>query len=930
MISYLTTSDHLSFTFNNKDGKTLAFQQWNQDEEACVYFELLQEFIDNGSAVIEGSACNISWHAVYQLSTYERHALGLPELYPYAIYIQPHGLLKDKDFRYDVSYRQSKLGLRYKVTRTGAMIDTGKKKYLLRQEQLVLVNAIDEYNSLPIESKSFNGNLIAFSQLKELSLHARAILDKYLQKEKVFVPSKLKIEIGRIGDDKYEVVPTIESPLSNQFDRYLESRMEVPDNIALTDDDNDRVRVVLDDDKQKVIHKIRSNYQNVGAEKLKDLVESPALYLDPEQCDLSEFYSDRVIEIGLYKPKVYPFISPYKSSWINPTYEIEDRVNGTTKISFKDEAEVDDFENKTRLAIVDGKAAITYKDVTLNVDDALSIIKDARGKFARKSEKNEKKVLIVEENTDELGYKVDFSKPKKGEKYVFHPITGLKEGINLKTHQIEGIAWLQHLVEEKAKGCLLADDMGLGKTLQLLSLIDWYDKNGWNQGKPYLIVAPISLLENWENEYVKFFDKPRIPVRVVTSKVAKHFTKGVDHHFIQLLQHHHIILTNYETVRSYQFSFCATNFAIVALDEAQKIKTPGTLVTNAVKALKADFKIAMTGTPVENTMVDLWCIMDFCMPGLLGNCKEFARKFQSPLKDADADIIKLGNEARKAMGQYFLRRLKNDVSKELPEKHIKRFEYEMPKVQRDSYDETVRQAIQDRDSAEPPKGYMLMCIQRLREISDHPYLGSDDIDTFSVDELIDSSAKLQAILPILNDIKQKKEKVIIFAERRDTQSILKRILKLRYQINAHIINGDTPTTATNMFGNGKMSRQQAIDDFQDKNGFNVIIMSPIAAGMGLNVTGANHVIHYSRHWNPAKENQATDRVYRIGQDKDVYVHYPMAVSDGITTFDQTLDKLLERKSQLAEATLFPSARIEVNCEELFNTLMEGGESLRSQ
>ena len=928
MISYTAIADYLSITFN-KDGQTVDFQQWSQDEEACVYSELLQEFIDNGSAVVDGAACNVSWHAVYQLSTYERHALGLPELYPYAIYIQPHGLLKDKDFHYDVSYRQSKLGRRYKVTRSGAIIDTGREKFLLRQEQLFLVEAIDEYNSLPVESKSFNGNLIAFSQLKELSSQASAILDKYLQKEKVFVPSKLKIEIDRIGDDRYEVVPTIESPLSDQFDRYLDSRTEVPDNIALTDDDNDRVRVVLDDDKQEVIRKIRSNYRNVGAEKLKGLVDNPALYLDPEQCDLSEFYSDRVIEIGLYKPKVYPFVSPFKSSWISPTYTIEDRVNGTTTISFKDEAEVDDFENQTRLAIVDGKAAVTYKNVTLNVEDALSIAKDAREKFARKREKEEKKVLIVEENTEELGYKVDFSKPKKEEKYVFHPITGLKEGIVLKPHQIEGVAWLQHLVEEKAKGCLLADDMGLGKTLQLLSLIDWYDKNGLNHDKPYLIVAPVSLLENWENEYVKFFDKPRIPVRVVTSKVAKHFTKGVDRNFIQFLQHRHIILTNYETVRSYQFSFCATNFAIVALNEAQKIKTPGTLVTNAVKALKADFKIAMTGTPVENTMVDLWCIMDFCVPGLLGNCKEFAQKYQSPLKDADTDIIELGNEVRKAMGQYFLRRLKTDVAKELPEKHIKRFEYKMPKVQRDCYDKAIRQAIQDRDSAEPPKGYMLVCIQRLREISDHPYLVSDDIDAYSVDELIDSSAKLQAIIPILDEIKQKREKVIIFAERRDTQSILKRILRLRYQINAHIINGDTPTTASGMFANGKMSRQQAIDDFQDQNGFNVIIMSPIAAGMGLNVTGANHVIHYSRHWNPAKENQATDRVYRIGQDKDVYVYYPMAVSDGITTFDQTLDQLLERKSQLAEATLFPSARIEVNSEELFNTLMEGSVSLAS-
>lgn len=922
MIKYQSSSDYISFEFY-KEGKPVDFQQWASDEESCVYSDLLQEFIDNGSAIAEKCSCKVSWDSIYLLSIYERRALGLPDLYPYIIYIQPKGLLKDAGFKYEVSYRQSKLGRRFKINRSGGIIEVGDNSFLLSKEQLRLVEAIDEYNSIPFENKTLNGNLIAFCQLKGLSEAAKAILDKYLQKENVLVPSKLKIEIDKVGEDQYEVVPTIDFQLSDQFDRYLDSRSDIPDNIALSTDANDRIRVVLDEDKRNVIRKIRENYHNATSKELKDLVDNPALYLDPEQCDLTVFYSDRVIEIGLYKPKVYPFVTPYKSSWISPTYEVADRINGTSKIKFETEDDIDDFENHTRLAKADGKSSVTYKNVTLNVDDALDIVKDARERFAKRKEKAEKKVLIVEENAEELGYKVDFSQAQDNSKYTFHPVEGLKAGIHLKPHQVEGVAWLQHLVESNAKGCLLADDMGLGKTLQLLSLIDWYDRKYPDANKPYLIIAPISLLENWENEYVKFFDKPRIPVRTITSKEAKHFSKGIDRSFIQFLQRRHIILTNYETVRSYQFSFCAVNFAIVALDEAQKIKTPGTLVTNAVKAVKADFKIAMTGTPVENTMVDLWCIMDFCVPGLLGNCKEFAQKYQSPLKSPDADIIALGNEVRKDMGKYFLRRLKMEVAKDLPDKHVRRFEYAMPEVQRKCYDLAVRQAIIDRDSAVPPKGYMLVCIQRLREISDHPYLGTDEMNNCSVKELIDSSAKLQAIIPLLDDIKEQKEKVIIFVERRDTQAILKRVLRLNYQINAHIINGDTPTGKSALFGNGKMSRQQAIDDFQDKNGFNVIIMSPIAAGMGLNVTGANHVIHYSRHWNPAKENQATDRVYRIGQEKDVFVYYPMAVSEGITTFDQTLDKLLERKSQLAEATLFPSARIEVNSEELFNSLMTG-------
>jgi SNF2 family DNA or RNA helicase len=289
------------------------------------------------------------------------------------------------------------------------------------------------------------------------------------------------------------------------------------------------------------------------------------------------------------------------------------------------------------------------------------------------------------------------------------------------------------------------------------------------------------------------------------------------------------------------------------------------------------------------------------------------------MKSADTDIAELGNRVRKEMGAFFLRRLKQDVAKDLPTKNIKRLPVEMPEVQRARYNQAIATAQQERDKFSKEQGYMLKCIMQLREISDHPYL-EDDWTMYSIEDLINSSAKMKAIIPLLDDIKSKNEKVILFAERRETQNILKRLVKFRYRLDSHIINGDTPTMQNERFRNGKMSRQQAIDDFQSRNGFNVIIMSPLAAGMGLNVVGANHVVHYSRHWNPAKEEQATDRVYRIGQTKDVFVYYPMAIINGMTCFDQTLDALLAQKSQLAEATLFPTVRIEVNSEELFNKL----------
>jgi hypothetical protein len=270
MIKFHADKLYVAFSYE-EDGILIDFQKWESNEEACVYADLLQEFIDNGSAILNGKECLVSYDAIYQLSTYERHVLALPELYPYTIYVQPKGLLKDSSFRYLISYRQSKLGRRFKFKRTGGIITSDDSQYLLSMEQLNLVQSIYEFNQLPPESKTLNGNLIVFSQIKELSKKAKAILDNYLQKENVFVPSKLKIEIEKTGVDKFEIVPSIDSPLSDQFDRYLDSRVEAPENIALTDKKNNRVRVVLNEEKQKVINLLKRDYKRATSQSLTQL-----------------------------------------------------------------------------------------------------------------------------------------------------------------------------------------------------------------------------------------------------------------------------------------------------------------------------------------------------------------------------------------------------------------------------------------------------------------------------------------------------------------------------------------------------------------------------------------------------------------------------------------------------------------------------------
>lgn len=271
--------------------------------------------------------------------------------------------------------------------------------------------------------------------------------------------------------------------------------------------------------------------------------------------------------------------------------------------------------------------------------------------------------------------------------------------------------------------------------------------------------------------------------------------------------------------------------------------------------------------------------------------------------------MSLGNEIHERLGIYFMRRLKKDAAKDLPEKIELKQQMEMPELQSNIYKRVVDKYV----SGVQPN--MLLTIMDIREISEHPFLYDSSLLQHEIQELVDSSARLQVTIAFLDRIKAKNEKVIVFAERKETQKMIWRVCHERYGIYAKIINGDTPSIVTRQKAN-KQSRQESIDEFQSVDGFNVIIMSPVAAGMGLNVTAANHVIHYSRHWNPAKENQATDRAYRIGQQKDVYVYYPMAVSKEFKSFDETLDELLLRKTSLACSTIFPTERVEVKQEEL--------------
>ncbi len=850
MLSQIINSKGIMFIVNY-NGHDLHFQEWKATDD-CIYYLPLATLVDNGYAYASKEGCLLPYENIYLLDEDERILLGVPQPYDKAMRLVGTSMLNLSDFEYKVEFlTYVPDGELIVCERGGNILVKGRDKYLLNEAQYALLNRVDAFNSTPEEDKTTDYNLRCFAEIKALAEQAGCQLDSYLENENVYAPERIKIEIGR-DDEGFTVEPAVDIEENDKFQTYFDKMRKVQAQYPVQRENGERVRIVLNKEQKENLHYLKEQCgKHKTREEIQKMIEQPTEYFDPNAFDLSELYSDRVIEIGVYKPKFYPFICPYKSCWIAGA-TVETPQNGTTKVTINSEEELEKLKREIQSAKENKKGIVEYNNAQLDIEDAMFLAQTAEkqlkdpsqpAKVESENGNEARNVLIIEENAEELGFAVKERIIEKGDKYTLFTVPFLQEGFSLKDHQKEGVAWLQHLYKSKASGCLMADDMGLGKTLQILYFIDWHSRKYANH-KPYLIVAPISLLENWKNEYERFFMQPRMKINMLTSKdVTRKFDKSI----VDKMQKMDIILTNYESLRISQLNFCAVEFDVVALDEAQKIKSPGTLVTNAAKALKCNFKIAMTGTPVENSLLDLWCIMDFCVPGLLGNAKAFATQYQNPLKKEDTDIVALGNEVHDKLGVYFMRRLKKDAAKDLPDKIELKEKVLMPPVQKEAYASVVN----DYTSGIQPN--MLVTIMHLREVSEHPYLYDSTLLNHETDEIVDTSARLQATIKFLDEIKKKEEKVIIFVERKETQKMLQKLCLKRYGIITKIINGDTPSIVKRNMPN-KQSRQSSIDEFQAVDGFNVIIMSPVAAGMGLNVTAANHVIHYSRHWNPAKEN----------------------------------------------------------------------------
>ena len=441
----------------------------------------------------------------------------------------------------------------------------------------------------------------------------------------------------------------------------------------------------------------------------------------------------------------------------------------------------------------------------------------------------------------------------------------------LRPYQSKGFEWLSKMMRYNFGACL-ADDMGLGKTVQILAFLDTF-RNQMPEAK-ILLVVPASLLGNWQNECKKF--APDIPLQILHSLAKKNNGDAVTETVF-------LSITTYSMV-SRMSELLETEWDLVILDEAQAIKNPASKQTKTIKSLKAKNRIALTGTPIENDLTNLWSLYDFLNKGLLGTSAEFKR-FANSLKENPSGYSKL----KTMISPFMLRRLKTDKSiiSDLPEKMEMTDYVTLSKKQRILYKKYVDDLAKLLEKAklddDPMKrrGLVLASLLKLKQICNHP-------DQFNGAEGFaeSDSGKFEMLEELCRTIYEKRERVLVFTQFKEICSALDTFLAGVFGIKGFVLHGGTAVSR----------RNKMVEEFQSDTYIPYMVISVKAGGTGLNLTNANHVIHFDRWWNPAVENQATDRAFRIGQTKNVMVH--KFVCRG--TIEEKIDELIRSKTELAQ------------------------------
>lgn len=663
---------------------------------------------------------------------------------------------------------------------------------------------------------------------------------------------------------------------------------------------------------------LRNPRTSIGDALRTSGLETSSVFVETSQ------YSDRVDGLGVWKEIALP-PSSCPIAWL-PV----DSFGSANLNKIVTHANVDEIAAKVEAASAEGRTSIVVGDQTIPIADIASEIDrvqadenaeptpkthdDVRPEdHVEKEDVAEPVGLTIKTNIDGVDYEVA-RRPRKPLLATDFPAVQMNAN-RPKEHQLQGFAWLVEAWIKGWPGVLLADDMGLGKTYQALAFLTWIRATLDARGRrhptaaalgPLLVVAPTALLRNWLAESKLHLAGEGLGEAVEAFGAGlKRLKRPKDESWtpedaldLDLLRSADWILTTYETLADNHRAFARVPYSVVIFDEIQKIKEPGSINTRSAKTLNADFVIGLTGTPIENRIEDLWSIFDRIAPGYLGGLREFSTRYGNEDPEALKQLKALVDEPGEQWPSPMLRRMKDRARDGLPRKESIAYRVNMPPLQAEVYRQIVVKALADADT----KRQMLETLHRLRSISLHPR-GAVGVDTGNVESVstwLNESARMRKSVEVLRQLKGLGAKAIIFVEDLAIQRAFAEAMATIFDLNdvPGIINGGVPSD----------KRQKVVDEFQrSPPGFGLLVLSPKAAGIGLTITAANHVLHLSRWWNPAVEDQCNDRAYRIGQTRDVTVHLPLAVHPefGDDSFDVKLNELLERKRSLSRNMLCP-------------------------
>ncbi len=883
----------------------LAFKVGKPSGSVCrADHEILQTIFDKGLVDERDGLFFLSFQNLYDLEAEERKALGIPPPTVLAVELRSHGIPGHRQFRVSAIVRHPRLGrIDGSIRRVGAFFVPSEEPPILAPRPVYLLLELVEKGP----ASSYIADHFAFlAEVQDLGKACGAVLNGLLAREEYEFPDSVEIELGDVSPERIELTPYIRGFYGQRNLQDSVRRGTLP-SVHFLPLGRGRRRFVFSRTLRELLAET-SKRTVIESEDVPRFLANPEAYL-PDGIDLSEF-SRRVkgITVVVYNSRPYLHVTRRSGGWL----EVEPRIDLEPEIGLDDSlyegvdgagphtsVHFDQVRKQLQEAAEKGQEFIRFRDGWLRVPGDLTrfvkLTKQGTPIEGGRLRLPERGILEIYENLEILEFADEGFLPPGWDPEKLPPleISSWFQG-RLFPHQQFGARWLS-LLEQRKTGGLLADEMGLGKTVQVLAHIARLAERG--ELRPSLVVCPKTLIPVWSQELKRFLI-PQLQVGLLEGS-------GLT---AEALQSTDLVLCSYDGLRRNQVEMARVNWRLVVGAEAQYVKNPTAQRTSSAKALKSQHRVALTGTPVENGLIEFWCIVDFVAPGLLGSWRDFRDRFERPIAVTDdpGEQELLTERLLQKLGPHYLRRAKTEVLRDLPPRDFTTVEVPLSPDQVQLYVEIARAAKR------AGRGAVLAAIHKLFLVCGHPEALSGNLIDFRYE--LGDSPKLDRTMTLLQEIRERDEKAIIFTRWIALQEILRVAVGQVFGISVAVINGRTPG-----------DRTQIVEDFSKAPGFNVLILSHDVGGVGLTITAANHVIHYTRPWNPAKESQATDRVHRIGQEKPVAVYYPIVVHPAFKTVEVRLAELLEEKMELARNVLRPTSALTIRPEDLAGSVEEAAE-----